>query len=51
MNFKEFDSITEIDKGYSGDRKYCAVKDGTKYLLRIAPRKKYKDSKKIHKIM
>lgn len=51
MNFKKFDSITEIDKGYSGDKKYCAVKDGTKYLLRISPRKKYKNRKKIHKIM
>ena len=51
MNFKKFDSITEIDKGYSGDKKYCAVKDGTKYLLRISPRKKYKNRKKIHRIM
>ncbi|MCH5170395.1 MAG: phosphotransferase [Oscillospiraceae bacterium] len=51
MNFKKFDSITEINKGYSGDKKYCAVKDGTKYLLRISPRKKYKNRKKIHKIM
>lgn len=51
MNFKKFDSITEINKGYSGDRKYCAVKDGIAYLLRISPRKKYKNRKKIHKIM
>lgn len=51
MNFKKFDSITEINKGYSGDKKYCAVKDGTAYLLRISPRKKYKNRKKIHKIM
>lgn len=51
MNFKKFDSITEINKGYSGDKKYCAVKDGTAYLLRISSRKKYKNRKKIHKIM
>jgi len=38
-------------KNWSGDKKYCAVKDGTKFLLRISPRKKYKNRKKIHKIM
>lgn len=36
-----FDTIhfrTPIDKGWSGDKKYCAVTtDGTKYLLRISP--------------
>lgn len=51
MNFKKFDSITEINKGWSGDKKYCVVKDGEKYLLRISPRKKYKNRRKIHKIM
>lgn len=51
MIFKKFDSVVEIEKGWSGDKKYCAVKDGTKYLLRISPRKKYKNRKKIHKIM
>lgn len=51
MNLKKFDSIALIDKGYSGDKKYCAVKSGTKYLLRISPRKKYSKIKKIHKIM
>ena len=31
-------SRTPIDKGWSGDRKYCAVtSDGTKYLLRFSP--------------
>ena len=31
-------SKTLIDKGWSGDQKYCAVTaDGAKYLLRIAP--------------
>lgn len=36
-----FDSIicrSPIDRGWSGDRKYCAeTADGTKYLLRISP--------------
>ena len=36
-----FDTIATrslIDKGWSGDRKYCAVTaDGSKYLLRISP--------------
>ncbi|MDE6470183.1 MAG: phosphotransferase [Eubacterium sp.] len=51
MNFKQFDCVTEIQKGWSGDKKYCAVKDDTKYLLRISPKNKYKNRKKIHKIM
>ncbi len=51
MIFNKFDSVTGIDKGWSGDKKYCAVKDGTKYLLRISPQKKYGNRKKIHKIM
>ncbi len=51
MNINKFDSLTEIEKGWSGDKKYCAVKDGKKYLLRISPRKKYKNRKKIHRIM
>lgn len=30
-------SKTSIDKGWSGDQKYCAVTaDGVKYLLRIS---------------
>lgn len=48
---RKFDNITEIEKGYSGDKKYCVVKNGEKYLLRITSRKKYKKAKKIHKIM
>lgn len=47
----KFDSITEIEKGWSGDKKYCAVKDGKKYLLRISAKKNYKKIKRIHKIM
>ena len=47
MIFNKFDSVTGIDKGWSGDKKYCAVKVGTKYLLRISPQKKYGNRKKI----
>lgn len=51
MIFKYFDSVEEIKKGWSGDKKYCAVKDGTKYLLRISPLSKYNNRRKIHNIM
>lgn len=51
MIFNKFDSVTEIDKGWSGDKKYCAVKDDTKYLLRISPRNKFSKHYRIHKIM
>lgn len=51
MIFNKFDSVTEIDKGWSGDKKYCALKKGTKYLLRISPRNKFSKHYKIHKIM
>ena len=37
----QFISQTPVDKGWSGDRKYCAVApDGQKYFLRIAPPEK-----------
>lgn len=49
MIFNKFDSVTEIEKGWSGDKKYCAVKDGTKFLLRISPREKYKSERKFTK--
>lgn len=51
MIFNKFDSVTEIDKGWSGDKKYCTVKDGTKYLLRISPRNKFSKHYRIYKIM
>ncbi|MDE6864244.1 MAG: phosphotransferase [Eubacterium sp.] len=51
MIFKCFDSVEEIKKGWSGDKKYCAVKDGAKYLLRISPISKYSNRRKIHRIM
>lgn len=38
---KSFVSRTEIHKGWSGDRKFCAVDaGGNKYLLRISPMEK-----------
>ncbi len=37
----EFVTKTPIEKGWSGDKKYCALtSDGTKYLLRITPENK-----------
>lgn len=51
MIFYRFDSVIEIEKGWSGDRKYCAIKCDNKYLLRISPRNKYNKHRKIHKIM
>ena len=37
MYYELITSRTSIDKGWSGDRKYCAVtSDGEKYLLRIS---------------
>lgn len=36
--FQEIVSRNPIEKGWSGDKKYCAqTEDGTKYLLRISP--------------
>lgn len=35
--FQNIITRTSIDKGWSGDKKYCAVTaDGEKYLLRIS---------------
>ncbi len=50
-----FDSITQkepIEKGWSGDKKYCAVTaDGTKYLLRVSPVKNYDRRKRTYEKM
>lgn len=41
MTQLEFIRREPLDKGWSCDRKYCAVTaDGTKYLLRITPKDK-----------
>jgi len=38
MSVFNFESMTPITKGWSGDTKYCVtIKDGKKYLLRISP--------------
>ncbi len=38
MIYENIVQTTPIEKGWSGDKKYCAVTaDGTKYLLRISP--------------
>ena len=41
MLFDTITSLVLVDKGWSGDKKYCATTvDGTKYLLRVAPMEK-----------
>lgn len=38
LNLKKFVSKVSIDKGWSGDKKYCVTDEtGTHYLLRISP--------------
>ena len=45
-------SRTPIDKGWSGDRKYCVLAvDGTKYLLRISPLDRLKRKKREFEMM
>lgn len=40
MDWKDY-TLTPIEKGWSGDKKYCAVSpDGAKYLLRITPQER-----------
>ena len=40
--YQEIISRMSIEKGWSGDRKYCAITiDGGKYLLRISPLEKH----------
>jgi len=46
LNCGRFAAIEPINKGWSGDKKYCATeKDGTKRLLRIAPASRYEAQK------
>ena len=45
--YHQFVGKTLLQKGFSGDRKYCAVlPDGRKYLLRISPADQY--ARKLH---
>ena len=39
MYFKDYQVIFKMEKGFSKDEKYCVIKDGTKYLLRISKHK------------
>ena len=46
MSKLKFASKILIEKGWSSDKKYCAVtEDGTKYLLRISPKGRKKHTK------
>lgn len=46
MKLSDFVEKMEIQKGWSGDKKYCVTdKDGQKYMLRISPMEQY-DRKK-----
>ena len=50
--YEELVRKTLIDKGWSGDQKYCAVTaDGAKYLLRIAPMERLERKKREFKKM
>ncbi len=47
MSVFNFESMTPITKGWSGDKKYCVtITDGKKYLLRISPTEQ-RDRKKV----
>ena len=42
MEITDFAEVIEIDKGWSGDKKYCVIdKNGQKMLLRISPMERY----------
>ena len=46
MIFDRIEYRTPIDKGWSGDQKYCAVtEDGRKYLLRVAAQERHDRTK------
>lgn len=46
MSVFNFESMTSITKGWSGDKKYCVTKaDGKKYLLRISPAEQHNRKK------
>ena len=46
MHLSQFESITEITKGMSGDKKYRVERDGKAFLLRISDSTKYEEKKK-----
>ena len=46
MSNYEFTSKTLIEKGWSGDKKYCAIDErGNKFLLRVSPIEQYERKK------
>ncbi len=46
MSVLNFESMTPITKGWSGDKKYCVtITDGKKYLLRISPKEQHNRKK------
>ena len=52
MSQFDFVSKTTVEKGWSGDKKYCAVTaDGTKYLLRVSPIEQYERKKSEFELM
>lgn len=47
-----FSKVEPIDKGWSGDKKYCVTKaGGEKYLLRVSPIKQYEKKKSEFEMM
>ncbi|MBO7739465.1 MAG: phosphotransferase family protein, partial [Oscillospiraceae bacterium] len=52
MSRFEFVSKEPVEKGWSGDKKYCAkTADGQKYLLRISPAEQYERKKSEYEMM
>ncbi len=52
MSQFEFVSKTAVEKGWSGDKKYCAVTaDGAKYLLRVSPMEQFERKKSEFELM
>lgn len=46
MKLSDYIEVVEINKGWSGDQKYCVTDpDGHKYLLRISPSEQYECKK------
>lgn len=39
MEFKDYNVLFKLNKGFSGDEKYCIEKDNIKYLLRLSKTK------------
>ena len=46
-----FTNIEPVEKGWSGDKKYCVVENDTKYLLRMTPPDKSDSRKEMFEMM